>query len=519
MFPSSKKYVNLKDTINILYGDALQQLEREGLDREAHLFFISKKTLKGWVREQIKAQLGVSRQNSAIKTASKNITEVFYNNLVKEMKEAASSNSSFSIEYFDTAAGVNSDIYSQYPLEKDTVGVHIEYFPNSTLDTTIFEKLSERIVRRAKAATFGASKAATRNAEGNTEKQAQLPGADPDVQKELDRLNTKLFPEDFEIGHLYNSNIQTFALNRETELLEDWMINELNRPNLADAFRKEVTYQLDKSLTGVKKSYHKARVDIAVDKTSPQMTGLNFRSLGSVTVFATIQGTGLNKGDIKTAETRGTKQARKNIEDWLFENFDKIKGSPTIPEDIAQGLLYSTTKRLKKGAKDRTPVKAKPPRGRTSSAKGTPRKGGKKTRTTKIANPVVTAKPANTVKKVQGVQDVTSNLVSLKTLINEHLPDYIQKNMGKGASKEILNYRTGRFANSAELRSLAQVKGSKSFVLDGLVTYMRNPYDVFRPGGKLHKPGRDPKKIINKSIRQILKEKALIALSFRSEVG
>jgi hypothetical protein len=96
------------------------------------------------------------------------------------------------------------------------------------------------------------------------------------------------------------------------------------------------------------------------------------------------------------------------------------------------------------------------------------------------------------------------DLQSQLEIINFNLHDYIRRNMGQGNAPKRLNYRTGRFARSAEILSLLPTrKGS----IDATITYLRNPYDVFLPGGRLHNELRDPRKLIGKSVRQILTEK------------
>lgn len=102
-------------------------------------------------------------------------------------------------------------------------------------------------------------------------------------------------------------------------------------------------------------------------------------------------------------------------------------------------------------------------------------------------------------------QEQTS-LLSLTNLINDNLHDYVKARMGKGNATQILNYQTGRFARSAELLNL--VRGQDNH-LTATVTYMRSPYDVFRPGGHLFKPGRDPKRIIGQAMRDMVKEQFL----------
>jgi len=97
------------------------------------------------------------------------------------------------------------------------------------------------------------------------------------------------------------------------------------------------------------------------------------------------------------------------------------------------------------------------------------------------------------------------NLSSLQSLINTHLQDVISANMGDGSRKDILNYRTGRFASTVKVERLSQSR-------EGLITifysYMKNPYATFSQGGKQSIPtSRDPKLLISRSIREIAAEK------------
>jgi len=92
-------------------------------------------------------------------------------------------------------------------------------------------------------------------------------------------------------------------------------------------------------------------------------------------------------------------------------------------------------------------------------------------------------------------------------LINTKLHDQIQKNMGKGGARNILNYRTGRFAHSAKVMKFMENKSGKT--ASAVVKYQINPYGTFEPGGKLYSPGRNPQGIFARSIRQILQEEQL----------
>lgn len=105
------------------------------------------------------------------------------------------------------------------------------------------------------------------------------------------------------------------------------------------------------------------------------------------------------------------------------------------------------------------------------------------------------------IDKRKDAEDIS--LVRLHTLINLNLHDQIRRNMGKGRSKNVLNYRTGRFAKSARASAIVN---SREGYLDVFYSYQRFPYDTFLPGGRLYKPGRNPKTIIGKSIRQLATE-------------
>jgi hypothetical protein len=97
------------------------------------------------------------------------------------------------------------------------------------------------------------------------------------------------------------------------------------------------------------------------------------------------------------------------------------------------------------------------------------------------------------------------NLISLQLLINAQLTQRIKENMGTGNRKDILNLRTGRFAESVKVERLSE---SRAGMITAFYTYMRNPYATFSEGGRQETPrSRDPKLLISKSIREIAQSK------------
>jgi hypothetical protein len=92
-------------------------------------------------------------------------------------------------------------------------------------------------------------------------------------------------------------------------------------------------------------------------------------------------------------------------------------------------------------------------------------------------------------------------LTRLPILINQALMYQIKKNMGDGTRRDVLNYRSGRFASSAKVEKMSE---SRQGMLTAYYSYMKYPYATFSKGGRQESPrSRDPKLLISKSIREI----------------
>jgi len=106
--------------------------------------------------------------------------------------------------------------------------------------------------------------------------------------------------------------------------------------------------------------------------------------------------------------------------------------------------------------------------------------------------------------KVKARKGVSSNPLQLIGVINKELPDTVRKNMKLPG----LQNRTGRFAESVKVTDIVQT--AKGFPSIGY-TYQRNPYEVFETGsGNVRAtPERDPRQLIDRSIREIAAQFAL----------
>jgi hypothetical protein len=115
-------------------------------------------------------------------------------------------------------------------------------------------------------------------------------------------------------------------------------------------------------------------------------------------------------------------------------------------------------------------------------------------------------KLSNTSKKVRkNTSSATTNWSSLLPIINSKLTPRVIANM---RLPSLVN-RTGRFAQSAEVVRIEETReGSPSFVFN----YERDPYDVFdRTLGRApwNTPERDPRALVDKSVREIVREMAI----------
>lgn len=186
--------------------------------------------------------------------------------------------------------------------------------------------------------------------------------------------------------------------------------------------------------------------------------------------------------------------ARNVLNDFLKNNdWANQKGSNSAVE-VAINRLLKTSKNS--GAK----ISTKPTTSKSSNSKANTK--------AKIKSK---SKPAKYIKDEGigeldiGTQKGSINWASLINIINKKLPDQVAGNMGIPG----LVYRTGRFANSTKVVNIETTRdGYPSLVFD----YQRNPYDVFdrtKGASPWNTPARDPRTLVDKSVREIVQEMAI----------
>jgi hypothetical protein len=175
-----------------------------------------------------------------------------------------------------------------------------------------------------------------------------------------------------------------------------------------------------------------------------------------------------------------------------FDTLLNTEGSPSIVKHIENIVVANLTgksvKTSRSTLKTNDKARSAPP---ISNVK--PKAPSKtKRRPLKFKEPALKQRPAGSL---------TTNIVQLQNLINQNLAAQIRQNMGTGNSTTVLNYRTGRFAESAKVERMLE---SREGMITAFYSYMRNPYGTFAEGGRQEFPtSRNPKTLIAKSIREL----------------
>lgn len=206
--------------------------------------------------------------------------------------------------------------------------------------------------------------------------------------------------------------------------------------------------------------------------------------LGRGVVFVTIQSDAKNSA-LATLETEINRKVIEYLqsESFILDNLNE-PGSNTIIQDIE--LLIAHTLDSKKYKKPKKPTTKPPVKGKSKA----PAKSA--------------VLPFKVPSLPKSKDSEATNLSLLQIIINSKITEQIKNNMGNGTRKDVLNNRTGRFAESVHVERLVE---SRAGMITAFYSYMKNPYATFSAGGRQEKPrSRDPKLLIAKSIREIAQE-------------
>lgn len=177
---------------------------------------------------------------------------------------------------------------------------------------------------------------------------------------------------------------------------------------------------------------------------------------------------------------------------------ENLKGSDSIKTKRRKKLGKKVTEPFKAKKSKRIKVKTEDFKVKSSSNKATMSK--------KIKSSVVTNKkkvPVAAIKATRGkAAKSTTSLTHLIPLLNQKLPEVVAANMGDPR----LNNVSGRFAASVRVTEISRT--TQGFPSIGY-TYQRSPYQTFEQGNKQGSRDRDPRSLIDASIREVAVQYAL----------
>ena len=201
-------------------------------------------------------------------------------------------------------------------------------------------------------------------------------------------------------------------------------------------------------------------------------------------------------------ETKLKQMMEKFFLDVGVKSLAEMEGSDSLNTQIAKKSLEAFIKAHGTIAGSKL-VLDKKLSGAIKSSKGTAKsKGASKGIVSASTNKRTVGKPIGGAQRATRAVKSTSNLTRLLPLINAKLANTVAGNMSSPA----LEYRTGRFASS--VRAVDITKTKKGFASVGY-TYDKFPYQTFELGYAQGDINRDPRKLIDRSIREIAAELAI----------
>lgn len=168
-----------------------------------------------------------------------------------------------------------------------------------------------------------------------------------------------------------------------------------------------------------------------------------------------------------------------------------LKFSPTIIQSLQEDLIHLIRTGKDKQSNASTSFKTNNLLGNKSVIKPNVSSSTKKAKVGR----------SKSITKSKRAVQLDNTVLELQTLLDANLVEKVKQNMGTGTSKNVLNLRSGRFAESVKVRNISK---SRQGMISVFYTYMKNPYATFSAGGRQELPrSRDPKLLISRSIREL----------------
>jgi len=211
-------------------------------------------------------------------------------------------------------------------------------------------------------------------------------------------------------------------------------------------------------------------------------------------------------GDQSSNVRQGEKEQKRDLVQALTKAIkklgpEKLEGSDSLSEGVRKKALKEIlTKFQQSGA---VIVKQESTKIKESSNKPTIKNVTSKYTKSSMGVRATSFRKKGT-KQPPAQKGVSGSPLALLALMNKQLPDKVRSNMQVPA----LENQTGRFAQSVRLTDVIQTpQGFPSFGY----TYRKDPYEVYETtsGSRFASSDRDPRKIIDKSIREVAAQYAM----------
>lgn len=284
----------------------------------------------------------------------------------------------------------------------------------------------------------------------------------------------------------------------------------VNMPAAQAAFTDLDIYKGQALETALSELYADLGLQVTFDKQFSS-TGTSFINFG--VAVGTVMRKPVNSTLLRTVENRviapfktETKKAviailsSQEYKDFIIASMPQVQSSKTLIQYITAAIVSPLrTGKILKDEKSTSKVSRK------NTSKIAPALKIGKAIKSKLKNAKVSTKTSLATQKLPQRQSTAvlapNILLSLQNLLNAGLVARVKQNMGTGGRRDILNLRSGRFAESVQVERLSE---SRSGAITAFYSYMRNPYSTFSTGGAQQNPrSRDPKLLISKSIREL----------------
>jgi len=445
--------MNLKQFLNRLLQELNKSDEfRKELNREPQTFVFSKRTLLSQTLLQLDKGHNM-RFTQAEKNEIKKIVDKAGDNLVVQLKKIEpqlKSPGGKSTLVFET----NTDV--PVPKYLQDQGIPVTHFTNYRKVIFAYRSAMNEMFLNLQNFIKSTGRNAIMNKDGKTEKSSIM--------------------HFFDAGHEKNAGVFERHLDNKTNEI----MKELNK-----GIEKDSEVERQRVISKLK--------DFGINISTEKIDSKD-------TIIIRIESSSKNRSDGQKSGLR-SKNLKKKIQQFLDNpEFANVTASDSLKEKQVKLLVNTALDPFRKTASVKVSGQRKKIQNKTTKQK---EKIRSKIKSSALAvNAKVKVKGR---KRRQTVSSSTAELLRMIALINKKLPDVVRKNMQQPA----LQNRTGRFADSVEVTEI--VPTPKGFPSVGY-TYRKNPYQVFEVGQgepPWATPERDPRKLIDRSIREVAAQLAM----------